>query len=79
MTTPPRREATASDQLTVRRNNLSLVLSHLRAVGPRSRARVAAETGLNKATVSSLVAELVQRGLIVEGDTERGAVGRPAR
>ena len=40
---------------------------------------MAAETGLNKATVSSLVAELVQRGLIVEGDTEHGAVGRPGQ
>jgi predicted NBD/HSP70 family sugar kinase len=70
---------TSADQLAVRRHNLSLVLTHLRAVGPRSRARVAAETGLNKATVSSLVAELVGRGLVAEGATERGAVGRPSQ
>lgn len=69
----------AADQLTVRRNNLSVVLSHLRHAGPRSRARVAEETGLNKATVSSLVAELVERGLVLEGETERGAVGRPGQ
>lgn len=69
----------SADQLAVRRHNLSLVLSHLRAVGPRSRAKVAAETGLNKATVSSLVAELVGRGLVAEGETERGAVGRPSQ
>jgi predicted NBD/HSP70 family sugar kinase len=69
----------SADQLAVRRHNLSLVLSHLRAVGPRSRAKVAAETGLNKATVSSLVAELVGRGLVAEGETQRGAVGRPSQ
>ena len=73
------RGGTAADQVTVRRNNLSVVLTHLRESGPRSRARVADDTGLNKATVSSLVAELVQRGLVREGATERGAIGRPGQ
>jgi predicted NBD/HSP70 family sugar kinase len=64
----------------VRRSNLALVLRHLRDAGPRSRARIAVETGLNKGTVSSLVAELVERGLAREGAIERdGAVGRPAQ
>ncbi len=72
--------AAPADQLTVRRSNLSLVLSHLRDAGPRSRARIAADTGLNKATVSSLVAELVDRGLVGEGEVERvGSVGRPGQ
>lgn len=67
-----------ADQASVRRSNLALVLRHLRDAGPRSRAGIAAETGLNKATVSSLVAELVERGLAREGELERaGAVGRP--
>jgi predicted ArsR family transcriptional regulator len=65
--------------LEVRRHNLALVMAHLRASGPRSRATIAAETGLNKATVSSLVAELVERGLVAEGETARGAVGRPSQ
>lgn len=65
--------------LAVRRHNLALVMAHLRATGARSRATIAAETGLNKATVSSLVAELVERGLVAEGETERGAVGRPSQ
>ena len=66
-----------ADQASVRRSNLGLVLRHLRA-GPRSRARIAQETGLNKATVSSLVTELVARGLVVEQGVDRaGAVGRP--
>jgi predicted NBD/HSP70 family sugar kinase len=72
-----RRQAPA-DQATVRRSNLGLVLRHLRDAGPRSRARIAQETGLNKATVSSLVAELAERRLITTGDVDRaGSVGRP--
>ena len=74
----PRRQAPA-DQATVRRSNLGLVLRHLRDAGPRSRARIAQDTGLNKATVSSLVAELADRRLITTGDVDRaGSVGRPA-
>ncbi|MGP3970054.1 hypothetical protein [Streptomyces sp. 6N223] len=62
----PRVGMSAADQIAVRRQNLSLVLTYPRDHGPRSRARLAVETGLNKATVSSLVAELpgaVLRGL----------------
>ncbi len=75
-----RATAAPADQLTVRRSNLSLVLTHLRDAGPRSRARVASDTGLNKATVSSLVAELIDRGLVGEGEVQRvGNVGRPGQ
>jgi predicted NBD/HSP70 family sugar kinase len=64
----------------MRRSNLSLVLRHLRDAGPRSRARIAVETGLTKGTVSSLVAELVELGLVREGAVERGgAIGRPGQ
>ncbi|MFL6097931.1 MAG: MarR family transcriptional regulator, partial [Blastococcus sp.] len=74
---PVRRHAPA-DQATVRRSNLGLVLRHLRDSGSRSRARIAQETGLNKATVSSLVAELTDRRLVIAGDVHRaGSVGRP--
>lgn len=67
-----------ADQAAVRRSNLALVLRHLRDAGSRSRAGIAADTGLNKGTVSSLVSELVERGLVREGERERaGAVGRP--
>jgi predicted NBD/HSP70 family sugar kinase len=77
---PSSRFIEPADQATVRRNNLSLVLRHLRDQGPRSRADIAAETQLNKATVSSLVAELEQRGLVREtGIKQAGSVGRPAR
>ncbi|WP_237771247.1 ROK family transcriptional regulator [Kribbella sp. ALI-6-A] len=71
----------AADHVSLRRNNLSVVLRHVRSEGPKSRARIAADTGLNKATVSSLVAELVERGLLRDGraESERGALGRPGQ
>jgi predicted NBD/HSP70 family sugar kinase len=79
-TSRPSFAATRADHGTVRRNNLSLIVRTLRDAGPRSRARLAAETGLNKATVSSLVAELVERGLVDEGELQRaGGVGRPGQ
>src|SRR3954470_15147945 len=75
---PPTRRHTPADQATVRRSNLGLVLRHLRDHGPRSRARIAQDTGLNKATVSSLIAELTDRRLVSAGDIDRaGSVGRP--
>ena len=69
--------ASAADQTTLRRTNLALVLRSLRDGGARSRARLAADLGLPKATVSSLVAELAERGLVREGNVARGGVGRP--
>ena len=79
-TSRPPFAATRADHGTVRRNNLSLIVRTLRDGGPTSRARLAAETGLNKATVSSLVAELVERGLVDEGEMQRaGVVGRPGQ
>lgn len=65
------------DQLTVRRTNLGLVLRRLRDHGPRSRATLAAELGMTRSAVSTLVADLAERGLVRTGDLERGAVGRP--
>ena len=71
--------AAPADQAAIRRNNLSLLLSELRSHGAASRAAMAATTGLNKATVSSLVAELVDRRLVREvGVRYAGSVGRPA-
>ncbi|HET7414634.1 MAG TPA: ROK family transcriptional regulator [Arthrobacter sp.] len=62
----------------VRRRNLSLVLHQLAATGQSTRARVAAETGLTKASVSSLVADLMLAGLVMEVGLNRAAErGRP--
>ena len=67
------------EHLHVRRHNLSLVLRMLASQGPRSRAGIAATTGLTRATVSSLVADLMARGLVKEvGQENDQRVGRPA-
>ena len=44
-----------STQRAVRRHNLGVVLRQVVERGPRSRATIATDTGLNKSTVSSLV------------------------
>lgn len=63
---------------TMRTANLSLVLRHLRTHGGRPRARLAEETGLSKASMTNLVAELESRGLVRSGAAARdGHVGRP--
>ncbi|WP_433871657.1 ROK family protein [Saccharopolyspora sp. CA-218241] len=68
------------DQAAVRRGNLARVLAEIRRPGGHSRAALATTTGLTKATVSSLVAELIRRGLVREsGQRQEGVVGRPGR
>lgn len=66
----------------VRRNNLEVVLRHLSAVRADSRASIAARTGLTPSTVSRLVGELMELGLVREagadGDLTRRTPGRPA-
>src|ERR687895_963586 len=69
-----------ANQRAVRRHNLGVVLRHVSERGPRSRATIALETGLNKTTVSSLVTELIGLDLLVErGLEQRGTVGRPGQ
>lgn len=63
----------------VRRNNLEVVLRHLSTVGPDSRAGIAARAGLTRATVSRLVAELIELGVVREtGRAGGGRAGRPS-
>lgn len=81
MTAPPRpalRPGGPAAPHSVRRHNLALVLDHLCDQGPRSRAAIAQDTGLTKATVSRLVLELADRGLVREADVVQGQSGRPA-
>ena len=68
-----------ANQRSVRRHNLGIVLRHIAERGPRSRAAIAQGTGLNKTTVSSLVGELLDAGLVRETELQLlGTVGRPA-
>jgi predicted NBD/HSP70 family sugar kinase len=62
----------------LRQHNLALVLQHIAAGEPVSRARIAAATSLTKTTVSSLVDDLVSARLVTElGPEARGEIGRP--
>ena len=72
--------ATAARQASLREHNLGLVLrTVLDAEAPRSRADVAAATGLTKATVSALVDRLVAGGLLAElAPLAPQRAGRPA-
>jgi hypothetical protein len=64
-------------QHTVKRHNRSLVLSRIAGAPGQSRAQVAHATGLTRATVSTLVDELIGSQLIIEL-TPALARGRPA-
>ena len=68
------------DHTTMREMNLALVLNTLRQHAPISRARLARMTGLQKATVSSLVKELLSGGFILDlgVDATSSTVGRPS-
>ena len=70
--------AKRADFTDVRSNNLGFVLRQVRSEGRCSRADLAAKTGLNKATVSSLVAELIERRVLRESGSVIGNIGRPA-
>ena len=63
----------------IRQQNLSSVLSLLHSRGALSRAQLGATTGLNRSTVTGLVMELTELGLVREAPSgERtGKVGRP--
>lgn len=67
-----------ADQAFVRETNLSSVLRVIHTKAPFSRAQLAVVTGLHKSTVSSLVEELLARGLIHETGTNSVGTGRPS-
>ncbi|GAA1268640.1 sugar kinase [Planotetraspora silvatica] len=62
----------------MRARNLALVLGEVNARGSLTRAALAEITGLTKTTVSKLVADLIEAGLVVEtGAVRDGERGRP--
>ena len=61
-----------------RRHHRSLILQHLFAEGPASRADLARATGLTRVTVSDLVGALISDGLLGElGAPAENRVGKP--
>ena len=78
---PPRRSdprimKMTGDQTLIKRMNKSLVLDTIRSHAPISRADIAAKLGLNKATVSSLVAEWLDERLVLETGLGESSGGR---
>lgn len=72
----------ATEQL--RRQNTALLLRRLRADGPTSRAELAQATGLAKATVSTIVGDLQQHGVVRDAPAPTAPdaeprLGRPGR
>ncbi|WP_298130662.1 ROK family transcriptional regulator [Micropruina sp.] len=73
---PIRRKLRPKD---ARRSNRSFVLQAVNDNPPLSRADLARETGLTKVTISDLVAELIDSGLVIEtGTSEMGRPGKPS-
>lgn len=65
------------DRGDIRRLNAVSVLNVLHTKGSCSRANIAAELGLTRATVSNIVAELIASGLVLETNYITGTTGRP--
>ncbi|MBT2484443.1 MULTISPECIES: ROK family transcriptional regulator [unclassified Microbacterium] len=62
-----------------RRRNRAMLLQTLFHEGPRSRADIARGSGLNKVTVSAIVGDLIEQGILVEaGHSTDVRVGKPA-
>lgn len=68
---------TRADHRVVHRTNLEVVLRHLCTVGPDSRAGIAARVGLTPSTVSRLVGELLDLGLVRELEESESSPGAP--
>ena len=69
----------AGDKSLVREINLSAVLDQLQGQAPVSRAQLALLTGLNKSTISSLIDELIETGLVIENGLMTSLAGRPGK
>jgi glucokinase-like ROK family protein len=60
-------------------DDLVAVLDEIRLGHSRSRAELVARTGLSRGVVAQRVSDLIERGLVVEGDTGPSTGGRPPR
>lgn len=69
--------STTADQNLVRQFNTAVVLDVLRYRAPVSRAELAAQTGLNRSTISSIIRGLLDDGLVQETTLQSDRVGRP--
>jgi predicted NBD/HSP70 family sugar kinase len=75
------RAGVGTNQESVRRHNMSTLLSHLHLAGQLSRASLTTLMGLNRSTIADLVAELETLGLAEQQAPDarsRSAAGRPS-
>lgn len=68
----------AGDQPALRQRNLATLLDLLRRHTTLTRTELAQMTGLNRATITRLVRELIALGLVCEDGVLAAAAGRPA-
>jgi len=66
------------DQALVRDINQALILNEMRRLAPISRAELSEVTGLNKATISNIVRELINAHFVREVGLYSARIGRPA-
>ena len=64
----------------MRIRNLALILNHLHQYGPLSRAELTNQLGINKASISTTVRELINRNIVIEIGQKTGSqeVGHPS-
>ncbi|MBX3100345.1 MAG: ROK family transcriptional regulator [Salinibacterium sp.] len=82
-TVPDRFRKTLGSNLdSLRVHNLSTILTRIHHDGPLYRSDLAAASGLNRSTITILVNELIDRGLVVEAngsdEGSKKSVGRPS-
>lgn len=68
----------AGDQAQLRKVNLTAILTSLRQRMPISRAMLANLTGLNKATITRFIRELIEYGFVREVGMRSSVTGRPS-
>lgn len=68
----------SGDQALLRKFNLTAVLNRLRQQSPISRAALADFTGLNKATITRLIRELMDHNFVREIGMRSSVTGRPS-
>lgn len=73
------RESPGQRSETVRRSNLSAIVSQIHARGPQSRSELVARTGLTRSAIRSLLGEFLATDLLLEERAALGGVpGRPS-
>ncbi|NPV75760.1 MAG: ROK family transcriptional regulator [Anaerolineae bacterium] len=68
------------NHVDMRNRNIAIIVNHLYQYAPISRAGLAKKTGLNKATVTSIIRILMENGFVVEAGTRHmgSSAGHPA-